>query len=347
MPLTDQRIILDWESDASISANTSESSPEIDAGGSVLVIEEGWWWPPYEADGTPSDSDRLEILIDAESYPHMFIRSKAEENMLLPRDERHTVRTIKFGKICPDPLEDTCLKLGPGQKIMVKHWAGAGGVSAGAKRRLILVGREFKNDAELRAAYGPTYQPMGAFTLSDPVNRKTTRPIMKMMPITMDNASKMSAGTMQTPPKIFPFWTYSINAASIPSDKEYPFSYPLANVAKEYMNLAFDWTRVLNKALVIRRLGCLITSGRGKVWVKQDTLKRPSEDGYVINADYPNMLPAGTSVAHKQGPIDFKEIGPQILAYNILTERRALADPGTTIPANAVQLQVRGVWVEW
>jgi len=188
---------------------------------------------------------------------------------------------------------------------------------------------------------------MGAFTLTDPVNRKTTRPIIKAMPITLDNVPKMAAGTMQTVPKIFPWWRYSINAADIPADKEYPFSYPLGNVAEEYMNLIFDWTRVTNKALLIRYLGCLITAGRGKVWIKQDTLKRPSEDGYVINAAYPNMLPAGTSVAHKQGPIDLKEIAPQILAFNILTEFRALADPGTTIPADAVQLQVRGTWIEW
>lgn len=350
--LPDQVVIYDEAYTGAIAASSYYDLPVVNAGERVFAIEEMWIWPPYVT-GVPADLKEAEILINGVSYPSLLhIRALGGRNMALPRDDRYVLDTVKFGEVSNDPLRDTSLKVLPAQRVNVRLWAGTTGIAAGSITRVMLVGRVFASDGELIEAYGPLYQPMGPFTLSDPVNRKVTPLINKRVGVSIDNAKFFSGSIQQGLPKIFPWWTWATNLNAIAAAPEYEWSYrEPKNVTEPYMDLRFDWTRLTNRALIIRHIGALIAAGGGRVWVRQNSLRRPGHNlefyGWVVSANYPNLLPPGTDIAHMKGPLDLQALGPKILAFNNLTEFRTAADPGTTITAGDLELQVRGTQIEW
>lgn len=353
MPLPDKVVIYDKEYATAIAANSHYDLASLDAGEKMFALEDLWVWPPYY-EGAPDDLKEIQVLINGEAYPttRLHIRALGGRNMAIPRDDRYVIKGVPLGRVSNDPLLDTSIKVLPAQRFNIRLIAGTTGTQTGPKTRVMGVGRVFKNDAELRRAYGPTYQPMGPFALSDPVNRKTTPIIDKTVPISLANAIEFSGSSQQSTPKIFPWWTWAQNKNAIPATPEYEFSYrEPANVSEPFMDLRWDWTRITNKALLIRHLAAILAAGRGKCWFLQDSIRRPGLDtmfsGWVVNADYPNLLPPGTDVAHKQGPLDLKELMPQILAFNNLTEFRVVADAGTTIAATKLEMQLRGTYIEW
>jgi len=353
VPLPDKVVIYDEVSTAAISAGNSLDLASLDAAEKLLAIEEAWIWPPYYA-GAPDDLDEIRILIDGEPFPNtrLHIRCKGERNMARPRDSRWPLKPMPFGKVSNNPLEDTCIKVLPAGKLAVRLMAGAStGVRVNTTTRVMLVGRVFRDDVDLRRAYGSIYQPMGPFSLTDIIGEKTTPDIDKQVPVSIDNAKYFSGSPQQKKPRINPWWNWAQNYAEIPATPEYSFSFEPRHVDKAFQDLIFNWTRLTDKALLFRHIGAIIDAGRGKVWFFQDPRRRPGVDltyyGWVVDADYPHLLPPGTDPVHHHGPIDLAEITPQILAHNNLVELRATADAGTTITANDLELQLRGTYIEW
>lgn len=353
MPLPDKVVIYDRTNTAAISAGNTSDLSSLDAAEKLLAIEEAWIWPPYYA-GAPDDLDEILLLIDGEPFPFtkLHIRCKGERNMARPRDARWPLGPIPFGKVSNNPLEDTCIKVLPAQKLAVRMVAGGStGVRVNTTTRIMLVGRIFRDDVDLRRAYGAMYQPMGPFSLTDIIGEKTTPEIDKQISVSINNAKYFAGSPQQTKPRINPWWNWAQNYATIPATPEYAFSFEPRHVDKAYQELIWNWTRLTDKALLFRHIAAIIDSGRGKVWFFQDPRRRPGVDltyyGWVVDADYPNLLPPGTDPVHFQGPIDLAEITPQILAHNNLVEVRAAADAGTTITANQLELQLRGTYIEW
>lgn len=353
MPLPDKVIIYDKSYATAISANSYYDLATKDAAEKMFAMEEIWVWPPYY-EGGPDDLKEIRLFIDGVEYPttRMHIRAMGARNMAIPRDDRYPIKTVPLGQVSNDPMLDTSIKILPTQKFNIRLEAGSIGTHAGTRTRVMCIGRVFKNDAELRRAYGPTYQPMGPFSLSDPVNRQTTPIIDKSVPVSLANAIEFSGSNQQSTPKIFPFWTWAQNFIDIPATPEYEFSYrDPKHVTESFMSLRWDWTRIKNKALLIRYLGAILDEGRGKCWFRQDSYRRPGLDtefyGWVVDHQYPNMLPPGTDINQFHGPVDLKQLMPQILAFNNLTEFRVVADSGTTIDEKDLEMQLRGTYIEW
>ena len=355
MPLPDLVVLYDETYTGAIAANSYYDLPSLNAGERVFAIEQMWLWPPYVPGPPPAPADLKEagILIDGIEYPsRLHIRAMGGRNMAIPRDDRYVINTVKFGEVSNDPIKDTSIKVLPAQRINVRLYAGAAGIAAGPTTRVMQVGRVFGSDADLVEAYGPMYQPMGPFTISDPVSKKTSGMINKAVAVSIDTAKLFAGSTQQSLPKIYPWWTWAQNLNVIPAAPEYEWSYrEPRNVSEPFMDLRFDWTRLTNRALIIRHIGALIAAGRGKLWIRQNSLRRPGHNlefyGWVINANYPNLLPPGTDPVHMRGPLDLGAIGPKVLAFNNLTEFRSAADPGTTILATNLELHVRGTYIEW
>ncbi|MBU1173633.1 MAG: hypothetical protein KKD44_29030, partial [Proteobacteria bacterium] len=189
-------------------------------------------------------------------------------------------------------------------------------------------------------------------TLKDRVSGKVAPPISKSFPLTIDNASRMSGATGQDSPKITPFWTYGVNTVAIPATPEYEWtrSNPV-HLADEFEEMSFDWTKVSNRALVIKDVAAYIAAGRGRVWWHQPPLRRPGHlnmfHGWVIDAGFPNLIPGGGApglTGMFKGPY---EMDTKVLAYNNLTQLRAVADAGTTIAIGDLEMQMRGTHIEY
>ena len=323
-------------------------------------MEELYLWPPYTAVGDPADLWDVQVLIDGEPYPpagRLRIRGRADRNMAVPFDQRYAVKTIPFGKISLDPLDDTTLKVTPAQRLSMRLNAGTVGIGAtDTQIRTILTGRIADTDAELREIYGGVaYQPAGPTRLGDPVTGKVTPLIDKMLPISIDNAKYLSGATGQSIPRIFPYWSWTQNRNVINPTPEYEFSYrEPRNVDWAYQDFRFDWTRITDRALQIRWLGAVIDAGGGRFWWNQPPLRRPGHQnlfyGWVVDSAFPNLLPSGGATAMAglgmfKGPVDLKSIRPQILCYNNLTELRGVANAGTTIVARNFEAQLRGTYI--
>jgi len=372
--LRDKVIIYDdtWNPDpavdGAIAANTLQDLATVDAGEHAFIIEQAEIYSPYNLAGTPAGLERIQILIDGEPFPatpgRMHIRAMAERSMATPYDQRFARGPIPFGEISLDPLEDTTIKVSPAQRVSVRLWADATGILVtDSIIRVILKGRIADTDAQLRDIYGGSmYQPGGPVSLGDRVNGKVTPPISKTFPITIDNVKKMSGATSQDHPKITPFWTFGTNNAVIPDTPEYEWTYPPGpnHVNREFESLQFNWTRIADRALQIKDLSAYIrapiapdTEERARIWLNQPPLRRPGHlnlfHGWVVDAGFPQMLPGGgapgiAGVGTFQGPY---ELDPKVLAYNNLTELRVVADPGTTISAGALEIQMRGTYIEF
>lgn len=347
--------------DGAIAANTWQELNVLDAAQYVFLLERMYIWPPYDIFGAPADLKDIQVLIDGGEYPstpgRLHIRGRADRNMATPYDQRYAVKNIGFGEISVDPVKDTVIKVTPAQKVSVRIQAGAAGIAAtDSQIRIILAGRIAETDADLQAIYGgaQTYG-VGSRQLADPISGKVTPPISKSFPITIDNAKYFSGATGQTAPKIFPFWTWSRNSVAIPDTPEYEFSYRQpAHVAESFNDLRFDWTRTIDQALVIRHLGAIINLGGGRVWLDQPPYRRPGHKnlyyGYIVDSAFPNLLPAGGDVGLTpmfEGPLDLEYVKPKILCHNNLTELRAVANAGTTIAINDLEVQVRGTHIQF
>jgi len=358
MPIPDQVVIYDETFTGAVSANSYRDGHSLDAGGKLFEIEEIWVYPPYKAN-VPEDLKYVSILIDGQPYAtetRFYVRAYGDRNMAIPgRDDRYLPLPVKLGVPgSSDPLLNTTIKVLPTQKLVVRIHAGSEGITHNEMpTRVMLIGRVYRTNEDLVKAFGSTYG--GSFQLVDPVTGISTPILTKSAVVSLDGASNFSGSTQQSTPKIFPFWTYTINKNDITDSAEYEFSYrEPANVDEGYMDMRFDWTRISNRALIIRHVGAIITSGRGKVWFYQDPpqIRRPGIPGlefygWIVNANYPNMLPPGTRANATKSAFDLESVGHKILAFNNLTELRAIADPGTTIPANALEIQIRGIMIQW
>lgn len=352
--LPDQVIIYDQTYNTAVGANAFADLPELNAGEKLLDVEELWSWPPIRPANLADGQQDIQIFIDGKEYPStMHLRSRWFNNMMIPRDDRYGPKPIKFGLVDPDPILNTTVKVTPAERISLRLNADAVGiVYTGTASRVMLIGRVYEDDSELQDAYGVMYQPGGPTSLTDRVTKKTTPTISKSNLISLNNSKSMSGAILQNKPSIYPMWTWSLNSGVINPAPEYEYSYRSpANVAQPFMDLRFDWTRITNKALIIKYLGAVIGAGRGNCWFLQDSKRRPGSDslfnGWIVNSAYPNMLPPGVDIPHLYGPLDLMAIGPAILAHNSLTEFRVIADPGTTIAANNLEIQMRGTFIEW
>ena len=95
------------------------------------------------------------------------------------------------------------------------------------------------------------------------------------------------------------------------------------------------------------------TEERCRVWFHQPPLRRPGHlnlfHGWVVDAGFPQMIPGGgapgiAGTGTFKGPY---ELDPKVLAFNNLTELRVVADPGTAIAAGALEVQMRGTYIEY
>lgn len=341
-----------------IAANTLNDLATVDAGEHGFVIEEMHLYSPYNFGGLPAGLDRVQILIDGEPFPatpsRLHIRGMAERSMANPYDQRFAKGPFPFGEISLDPLEDTTIKVTPAQRIAVRLWADATGILAtDSVIRVMLLGRVADTDAQLQNIYGGImYQPGGPTRIGDPVTGKISPTISKSFPITIDNMKRMSGATGQQAPKINPFWTWGVNSGVIPDVPEYEWTYVNpAHVARPWEEFSFDWTRISDRALHIKNIAAYLAAGRGRVWWDQSPLRRPGHlnmfFGWVINAGFPMMIPGGGApglTGMFQGPFD---LDPKVLAYNNMTELRVAADPGTTILAGNLEMQMRGTLIEY
>lgn len=335
--------------------------PTVNAAAHLFIIEEMLIWSPYTIAGLPADLERCQSLIDGQPFPatpgRMEIRAMADRCMAPPYDQRFWVRPEPFGKISLDPLEDTTVKVTPAQTLAVRLCAGlvAGVLATDSRIRVMLRGRIADTDAQLKEIYGgDLYQPglpMGE-RLMDPVTGKVSPAIRKSFPLTIDNASKMSGATGQDTPKITPFWTFGVNSAVIPATPEYEWTFVNPpHVARAFEEMSFDWTRIEKRALVIKSLGAFIAAGRGRVWLDQPPLRRPGHmnlfHGWVVDAGFPNLLPGGGAIAGLPMYKEPYELDPRVLAFNNLTQLRVTADPGTTILAGNLEMQMKGTHIEF
>ncbi len=341
-----------------IPANTLTDLATIDAGEHGFILEEMHLYSPYNLAGNPAGLERVQVLIDGEPFPsspsRMHIRAMAERSMANPYDQRFARGPFPFGKISLDPLEDTTIKITPAQRVAVRLHADATGILAtDSAIRVMLMGRVADTDAQLQDIYGGTmYQPGGPVSLKDRVSGKISPVISKSFPITIDNMKKMSGATGQDGPKINPFWTWGVNSAVINPAPEYEFTYRNpAHVARPWEEFSFDWTRISDRALILKDIAAYLAAGRGRVWWDQSPLRRPGHlnlfHGWVINAGFPQMIPGGGAPGVTpmfQGPF---EMNPKILAFNNMTELRIVADPGTTIAAGDLEMQMRGTHIEY
>lgn len=342
-----------------IAANTQQFLAAVNVAEHLFIIEEMYVWPPITLGGLPADLDDIEVLIDGQPFPptpgRMHIRPMANRSMVNPYDQRFAKGPFPFGKISLDPLEDTTLKATPAQLLSVRIAAGAVGIAAtDSAIRVMMRGRIADTDSQLQDIYGGAmYQPGGPVSLGDPVTGKITPPISKSFPLSIDNAKLMSGATGQNSPKITPFWTWGVNSAVIPAVPEYEWTFPPgpAHVARAFEEMSFDWTRITNRALQIKDIAAYIAAGRGTVFWHQPPLRRPGHlnqfFGWVVDAGFPNLIPGGGApglTGMFQGPYP---LDPKVLAYNNLTQLRALADPGTTILAGNLEMQMRGTHIEY
>jgi len=346
-----------------IAPNTRAVLAPLNAGEHGFIVEAIYVWPSFNLAGAPADVAYVRALIDGQAWPpapgRCYIRARANRQMAVPLDERYAVKTVPLGRISPDPLTDTTLKVTPAQVLSFEIQAGptVGVLATDSVIRVMAVGRIADNDTELQNIYGSSiYDPYGPVTIGDPITGKVTPGISKRLSLTLDNLKFLSGATGQNSPKIFPFWTYGLNNAIIPDVPEFEWTYtqPALHVLNEFEELSFDWTRTTTRALQIRYMGAYLAAGRGVVWWHQPPLRRPGHlnqfFGWVVDAGFPNLLPGGGGVAITpmyQGPVDLAEVGPQILAYNNLTQVRVNADAGTTIAAGDLEIQMRGVDIQF
>lgn len=353
----------DQTHNAAIVANTTVDMPTVNVAEHLMIIEEMLLWSPTTVGGLPSDLAKAQILIDGETFPaspsRMHIRAMAERSMANPYDQRFPQGPYPFGKISLDPVEDTTIKVTPAQQLSVRLMAGrgAGYLLADSPIRVMLRGRIADTDAQLRDIYGGSmYQPGGPVELKDRVSGKVAPPISKSFPITMENAKKMSGATGQDSPKITPFWTYGRNSAVIPDTPEYEWtrSNPV-HLTDAFEELSFDWTRIKNRAMIIKDTAAYIAAGAGRVWWHQPPLRRPGHlnlfHGWVVDAGFPNLIPGGGApglTGMFKGPY---EMDAKVLCYNNLTQLRVVANAGTTIltpgAIGDLEMQMRGTHIEY
>jgi len=357
--LRDKLILYDQTHNAAIAANTTVDLATVDVAEHLFIIEEMLLWSPMTALAVPADLAKVQILIDGEPFPaspsRMHIRAMAERSMANPYDARFARGPFPFGKISLDPVEDTTIKVTPAQKLAVRLMAGRVGGYALADNpiRVMLRGRIADTDAQLQDIYGGSmYQPGGPKRIGDRVSGKVTPAVSKTFPLTIDNAKLMSGATGQNSPKITPFWTYGVNTVAIPATPEYEWtrSNPV-HLADAFEEMSFDWTRVANRALVINDIAAYIDAGRGRVFWHQPPLRRPGHlnlfHGWVVDAGFPNLIPGGGSPSLNgmfQGPYP---MDAKVLAFNNLTQLRAVADAGTTIAIGDLEMQMRGTHIEF
>jgi len=356
--MRDKLILYDQTRNAAIAANATFDMATLDVAEHLMIIEEMLLWSPTTIAALPADLAKVQILIDGEPFPsspsRMHIRATAERSMVNPYDQRFPQGPFPFGKISLDPVEDTTIKVTPAQKLSVRLYAGAVGYGAAdSPIRVMLRGRIADTDAQLQDIYkGSMYQPGGHVTLADRVSGKVAPPIMKSFPITIDNARKMSGATGQDSPKITPFWTYGVNTVAIPDTPEYEWTYSApVHLANAFEEMSFDWTRIKNRALVIKDIAAYIAAGAGRVFWHQPPLRRPGHlnlfHGWVVDAGFPNLIPGGGApglTGMFKGPY---EMDTKVLAFNNLTQLRVTANAGTAIGIGNLEIQMRGTHVEY
>lgn len=344
-----------------IAAGNTFDLATLDAEEHVFIIEEAHVYSPYNLAGNPADLDSVRILIDGEPFPaspsRLYIRAQAERCMAVPYDSRFNVKTIKFGDISTDPLEDTTLKITPAQRLSVRLEAGTvtGVLATDTVTRVMLLGRVADSDEQLRDVYGGAtmYGPGAPVQLGDKITGKVTPPISKSFPLTIDNVKRMSGATAQNAPKITPFWTWGQNSGVIPATPEYEWTFRNpANVARAFEEMSFDWTRLTtDRAMVLKYWAAYIAAGAGSVWWHQTNARRPGHgtlfNGRVIDAGFPQMLPGGGAPAATGMYTGPTKMTPGVLAYDNLTELRVVADAGTTILANNLEMQMWGTHIEF
>ncbi len=364
-PLRDKVIIYDDvydpAVDGAIAAGNTVDLNTLDAEEHVLIVEEAHIYSPYNLGGLPAALDSVRILIDGEPFPsspsRLYIRAMAERCMAVPYDQRFAVTTMKFGDISTDPLEDTTIKVTPAQRLSVRLEASqaVGVLATDTVTRVMLLGRIADSDQQLREVYGGAsmYGPGGAVSLSDRITNKVTPPIEKNFPLTIDNVKRMSGATAQDSPKITPFWTWGQNSAVIPAAPEYEWTFRQpAHVARNQEEMSFDWTRLTSdRGMILKYWAAYIALGSGRVWWHQTNARRPGHGslffGKVIDAGFPMMLPGGGAPAATGMYTGPTKMTPGVLAYDNLTELRVTADPGTTIVANDLEMQMWGTHIEF
>ena len=363
-PLRDKVIIYNDAYDpavtGAIAAGNQVDLATLDAEEHVLILEEAHIYSPYDLGGLPADLDTVRILIDGEPFPaspsRLYIRAMAERCMAIPYDSRFNVTTIPFGKISVDPLEDTTIKVTPAQRLSVRLEAGttAGVLATDSVTRVMLLGRIADSDEQLREVYGgQSMYGVGPVQLSDKITRKVTPVIDKSFPLTIDNVKRMTGATAQNAPKITPFMTWGQNSAVIPATPEYEWTFRNpAHVGRAFEEMSFDWTRLTtDRAMVLKYWAAYIALGAGNVWWHQTNARRPGHGslfaGRVIDAGFPQMLPGGGAPAATGMYTGPTKMSPGVLAYDNLTELRVVADPGTTIIANDLEMQMWGTHIEF
>lgn len=212
---------------------------EADEMGEIVFAEVD---PPVTGGGAEDPLERWYPVLDGSKYDDHIALNGTWSPLMNPRQLNTLGNVVAFGtpvvnavKKAVPMLEGRCPKFK--SKVSVEAWAGAGGITAPYRIRLLLYIYR-KEELPSIAAYIP-----GLASISDIARRRTIAVGKAAVPLTYDKWDHLPGGLDQTVPKIDPFFRWATNYVATTPNSDYSFRVVLGNVdpTKDWQGLYFNY----------------------------------------------------------------------------------------------------------